>query len=174
MTALTDDTGKTLPDIEAPTPDRLRAYGDMMFLAFRSPRHARMPVAQLRTYLEPPLLLGQFRLFRFDGVARGLYTWGWLGRDAERRLLTGEDLRPEDWNSGDRLWIIDIMAPYKGMTASMVRWIMQDGHFTEDDFYFRRVGDDNRTRRIVHIDFRRKHLARVWSEADFLAARSRA
>ena len=168
MNALTDARGHTLPDIEAPSPERLRAYGDMMFLAFRSPRHARMPVAQLRTYLEPPLLLGQFRLFRFDGVARGLYTWGWLDRAAERRLITGEDLRPEDWTSGDRLWITDIMAPYKGLTASMVRWIMQDGHFTDRDFHFRRVDDQNRPRRIVHIDFRRDTLSKVWSEQDFL------
>lgn len=168
MTALTDAHGHTLPDIEAPSPDRLRAYGDMMFLAFRSPRHARMAVGQLRDYLEPPLLLGQFRLFRFDGVARGLYTWGWLDADAERRLITGDGLRPEDWTSGDRLWITDIMAPYKGLTASMVRWIMQDGHFTDKDFYFRRVDDRNRTRRIVHIDFRRDTLSKVWSEQDFL------
>ena len=93
MNALTDARGHTLPDIEAPSPERLRAYGDMIFLAFRSPRHARLPVAQLRTYLEPPLLLGQFRLFRFDGVARGLYTWGWLDRAAERRPLPPADGR---------------------------------------------------------------------------------
>lgn len=169
MTSLADVNGKTLPEIESPSPERIRAYGDMMFLAFRSPRHARMAVGQLRSYLEPPLLLGQFRIFRFDGVARGLYTWGWLDADAERRLITGEGLSPRDWTSGDRLWITDIMAPYRGMTRSMVRWIMEDGHFTDKDFYFRRVDDNNRTRRIVHIDFRRDSLSRIWSERDFLA-----
>ncbi len=172
MTALTDANGHTLPEIECPGPERLRAYGDMMFLAFRSPRHARMPVAQLRSYLEPPLVLGQFRLFRFDGVARGLYTWGWLGPEAERRLVTGGQMAPEDWAGGDRLWIVDIMAPYRGLTQSMVRWIMKKGHFTDRDFFYRRVGDDNRTRRIVHIDFRREDLAKVYSEADFLASRA--
>lgn len=168
MSARHDATGRALPDSECPSPERMRAYGDMAFLAFRSPRHARMPVAQLRSYLEPPLLLGQFRLFRFDGVARGMYTWGHLGPEAERRLITGQQLMPEDWNSGDRLWIVDIMAPYKGMTFSMVRWIMEKGHFTDKDFFFRRVGDDNRTRRIVHIDFRRKELSKVYSETVFL------
>lgn len=168
MTELHDSQGRKLPEIESPSPDRVRAYGDMIFLAFRSPRHAGMSVAQLRSYLEPPLHLGQFRLFRFDGVARGMYTWAWLNTEAERSLITGEQLKPEDWNSGERLWIIDIMAPYKGMTASMVRWIMEKGHFTDDDFYFRRVGDDNRTRRIVHIDFHRERLSKVYSEAEFL------
>jgi cytolysin-activating lysine-acyltransferase len=167
MTALSDSHGRTLPDSECPGPERLRAYGDMLFLAFRSPRHAGMSVAQLRDYLEPPLLRGQFRLFRFDGVARGMYTWGWLDARAEHRLITGEPLSPDDWTSGDRLWIVDIMAPYKGMTASMVRWIMKTGHFTDGEFFYRRVDADNRTRRIVHIDFRRQDLARVYSEIDF-------
>ncbi len=170
MTSLTDSAGRALPEIETPNAERLRAYGDMMFLAFRSPRHMRMPVAQLRDYLEPPLLLGQYRLFRFDGVPRGLYTWGWLGAEAERRLIGGSPLRLEDWSSGERLWIVDIMAPYKGLTASMVRWIMQKGHFTDEEFFYRRVGKDNRTRRIVHIDFRRDTLAEVHSEDSFLAA----
>ncbi|WP_371036568.1 MULTISPECIES: toxin-activating lysine-acyltransferase [unclassified Rhodosalinus] len=167
MIARRDSLGRTLPDVESPGPERLRAYGDMIFLAFRSARHARMPVAQLRSYIEPPLLLGQFRLFRFDGVARGLYTWAWLGAGGERRLITGEQLTPEDWNAGDRLWIVDIMAPYRGTTASMVRWIMRKGHFTDEEFFYRRVGDDNRTRRIVHIDFRRQDLAKVYSETAF-------
>jgi len=168
MSKLTDAKGQALPDIEAPGPERLRAYGDMIFLAFRSPRHAQMPVGLLRHYLEPPLVLGQFRLFRFDGVARGLYTWGWLGPEAEHRLITGAPLAPEDWNSGKRLWIVDIMAPYKGLTASMVRWIMAPDHFTDEEFFFRRVDDNNRTRRIVHIDFRRERLSKVYSEDEFL------
>ena len=169
MTALTDARGRALPDIESPDPERVRAYGDMMFLAFRSPRHSRIAVSQLRSYIEPPLLLGQFRIFRFDGVARGMYTWAHLDGEAERRLITGEALRPEDWNSGDRLWIIDLIAPYRGLTASMVRWIMEPGHFTTQDFWFRRVSDDNETRRVVHIDFRRRNLSRVLTEEAFLA-----
>lgn len=171
MTVLTDASGRTLPDIESPSPDRARAYGDMMFLAFRSPRHSRMSVGQLRTYLEPPLLLGQFRLFRFDGVARGMYTWAWLDKDAERKLVLGKPLETQDWNSGGRLWIIDLIAPYKGLTASMVRWIMKDGNFTRDEFLFRRISDANRTRRIVHVDFRRKKLARILSDDDLLAGK---
>lgn len=49
----------------------------------------------------------------------------------------------------------------------MVRWIMRKGHFTDEEFFYRRVGDDNRTRRIVHIDFRRQDLAKVYSETAF-------
>lgn len=169
MGGLTDAKGAVLPAAEAPSEALLRAYGDMAFLAFRSPRHRAMAVADLRRYLEPPLTLGQFRLFRFDGVPRGMYTWAWLTDDAERRLIGGEGLSPEDWGAGDRLWIVDLIAPYRGLTASMVRWLMVPGHFTERSFLYRRVDGANRTRRIVHIDFCRARLAKVMDEARFLA-----
>ena len=168
MTALKDTAGLALPDIESPSPERVRAYGDMLFLAFRSPRHSQMAVSQLRSYLEPPLLLGQFRLFRFDGVARGMYTWAWLSPQAEHKLVSGEQLGSEDWNSGKRLWIIDLIAPYKGLTSSMVRWIMTPGNFAGDEFLFRRVSDTNRTRRIVHINLRSRQKAAILSNEDFL------
>ncbi|MEX5728533.1 cytolysin-activating lysine-acyltransferase [Rhodovulum iodosum] len=173
MGELTDATGAALPAVEAPSADLLRAYGDMAFLAFRSPRHGAMSVGELRRYLEPPLTHGQFRLFRFDGVPRGMYTWAWLTPEAERRLIVGDPLDPEDWAAGERLWIVDLIAPYRGLTSSMVRWVMVPGHFTDRSFLFRRVDSENRTRRIVHIDFRRARLSKVMDEAAFLAAQPR-
>ncbi|MBN2906004.1 MAG: toxin-activating lysine-acyltransferase [Rhodobacteraceae bacterium] len=165
-----DSTGRVLPPVESPAPEVLRAYGDLLFLAFRSPRHSQMSVAELRAYLEPPMELGQFRIFRFDDVPRGMYTWAWMTPEAEERLITGAPLRPEDWSGGERLWIVDLMAPYRGLTSSIVRWLMVPGHFTDRSFLFRRVGDRNQTRRIVHIDFRRARLSKVMTEAQFAAA----
>lgn len=168
MKDMIDSTGQTLPEIECPSPQRLSAYGDMMFLAFRSARHGRMAVGQLRYYIEPAIQLGQYRIFKFDGVPRGAFTWAWLNDDAERRLILGETLNPEDWNSGNRLWIIDIIAPYQGLTRSMVRWIMQPGHFTDGRFLYRRVSQSNQTRRIVSIDLHATNMAEVYSESEFL------
>jgi len=169
MSGLVDSAGNPLPPEEAPSDKALRVYGDMAFLAFRSPRHAQMSVRVLHSYLEPPVLSGQFRVFRFDDVPRAMYTWAWLGPEAERKLIEGEPLARTDWQSGGHLWIIDLIAPYRGLTASIVRWIMQRGNFAERDFYFRRVEGDNRTRRIVHIDFDAARLSRVYGGAEFLA-----
>jgi len=172
MNARVDATGKKLPEIEVPSAEKLRVYGDMLFLAMRSPRHQAMRLAVLRSYLEPPVELGQFRIFRFDDVPRGMYTWAWLDDTAERKLVTGEPLQPGDWASGERLWLVDLVAPYRGLTAGMVRWIMQPGNFTRDAFWFRRVADDNRTRRIVHIDFRADRLSRLYTTESFLDRRN--
>ena len=171
MSTLVDSQGNPLPEIEAPTAERMRVYGDLLFLAFRSHRHARMSVAVLRTYLEPAIASGQYRIFRFDDVPRAMYTWAWLGSEAERKLVLGEPLSPEDWQSGPNLWIIDLIAPYQGLTSQIVRWIMVPGNFTNDEFWFRRVGGENETRRIVNIDFQAERLSRVYGNEDFLQER---
>lgn len=164
----TDMTGQALPAHETPTPEKLRVYGDMLFLAFRSARHSRMSIGTLRSYFQPPVELGQFRIFRFDDVPRGMYTWAFLTPEAERKLLAGEPLTHAEWCGGDRLWIMDIIAPYRGLTASIVRWIMTPGNFTDDAFLFRRVDGQNTTRRIVHIDFHAEKLSRVMDDVQFL------
>lgn len=140
---------------ETPSQEKLRVYGDTMFLALRSRHHAHMTVANLRAAMEPPIEAGQFRIFRFDDVPRGMFTWAFLGPEAEARLVAGETLRPNDWTSGNRLWLIDLIAPYKGMTAALVRWIMKPGNFAEREFIFRRVVEGNKTRKILHINFDR-------------------
>jgi cytolysin-activating lysine-acyltransferase len=169
MSAKVDTAGKELPPGETPSAEKLRVYGDMAFLAFRSQRHARMTVNTLRTYFEPAIELGQFRIFRFDDIPRGMYTWAWLGAEGERRLIQGEALRPFDWNSGPRLWIIDLIAPYRGLTSGIARWIMQPGNLTETEFLFRRVAGENRTRRIVHVDFRQERLSRIMTDEEYLS-----
>lgn len=168
MTELIDSNGLPLPPVEAPTPEKLRVYGDMMFLAFRSSRHRAMPLGVLRTYLETPVELGQFRIFRFDDVPRAMYTWAFLDRAAERKLVEGTPLDPDDWSSGGRMWIIDLVAPYRGLMGNIGRWIMRPGNLTNDEFLFRRVEGANDTRRVVHVSFHADRLARVYSGQEFL------
>ena len=166
---LTDTTGRALPLSETPSAEALRLYGDVLFVASRSARHSGVPLAQVRAAFEPPLVLGQIRVFRFDDVPRGFFTWAWLSADAERRYVTGNALAPEDWRSGDRLWLIDLIAPYRGLTSGIVRWVMTPGHFTDRAFHFRRVTQGNRTRRIVQIRLDRPDdKAEVMTEAQFL------
>lgn len=168
MTVVTDSNGVPLPPIEAPSPEKLRVYGDMMFLAFRSQRHRAMSLGTLKAYLETPIELGQFRIFRFDDVPRAMYTWAFLNAEAERKLVEGVPLEPDDWNSGQRLWIIDLVAPYRGLMKQIGRWIMRPGNLTDGEFLFRRVTGINDTRRVVHVDFRADSLARIYTGQEFL------
>jgi len=153
--------------VEYPDADKLRIYGDFAFLAFRSPRHQGMALGLLRESFEPPIELGQFRIFRFDGIPRGLVTWARLNLDAERDYLERGRLDPNAWASGDRLWIIDLIAPYRGLAHGMGRWLRKPGNFTDREFRYRRMDGQDRTRRIVHVDFHRPEgTARIWRDAD--------
>ncbi|MDP7150799.1 MAG: toxin-activating lysine-acyltransferase [Paracoccaceae bacterium] len=168
MTQLTDKLGQSLPKHETPSDDLLRVYGDAFFLAMRCPRHRQMSMQEMRLYLEPPIVQGSYRVFRIQNIPRGMFTWAMLSPDAERRLIEGEVLHPGDWNSGDRRWIIDIIAPYRGMMQGIARWIMHKGNFTDTQYYFRRVSEINETRRIVEVDFEAERLSKIWSAEDYL------
>ena len=168
MSAPTDSKGRALPPSEMPSEERLRIYGDAFFLAMRSPRHHTMTGAELRTYLEPPILKGNFRIFRANNVPRAMITWANLNLEAEKKLLTGTPLQPEEWNSGPHRWVIDILAPYGGMMRGIGRWLMVPGNFSDREFYFRRVGRGNDTRRIVHVDMEADRKSRILTGDDYL------
>jgi cytolysin-activating lysine-acyltransferase len=171
MTGLTDSSGQELLPLERPSLDALKVYGDLAFLAFRSPRHQAMRLSLLRHHIEPPIALGQFRIFHIDAVPRAAIIWGFLSPEVERRMIEGAPLDPDDWHSGDRMWVIDMLAPYRGLTSGIVRWLMVPGNLTQTNFRYRRVSDANTTRRIVHIDFRHRQLARVHDVDSYLAAK---
>ena len=162
-----DKSGRN--NLETPTQEKLRVYGDAMFLCLRSQHHSKMRVENLRAAIEPPIETGQFRIFRVQGVPRGMFTWAFLNPDAEHRLVSGKTLTFDDWTSGNRMWLIDIIAPYRGMTSAMSRWAMKPGNISENGFLFRRVTNGNQTKKILSVDFScSDNKAQIFNEAEFL------
>lgn len=61
----------------------------------------------------PPLLAHQFRIFPGKNQPIGIALWASLTEEAENRLLSGNvRLAPQDWNAGDRLWLVELLAPF--------------------------------------------------------------
>ena len=63
----------------------------------------------------PALLQRQYRIFRDDTKQPvGLALWARVSPEVEERLASGgaNKLKPEDWNSGDTLWLVDLVAPF--------------------------------------------------------------
>jgi hemolysin-activating ACP:hemolysin acyltransferase len=55
-------------------------------------------------------------------VPRAFVSWAYLSEEAETRFLRGDRLTTQDWMSGDRLWLMDLVAPYgQGSAAKMVK-----------------------------------------------------
>lgn len=111
------------------------ALGQITWLFSESPVHGRLAIADLRWSVMPALLVEQFRIFRFgplpgleeakpqdflpgmtkEGLEQmplGLALWGWLSEEAEAKVERGERLAPEDWKSGDRLWLLELISPF--------------------------------------------------------------
>lgn len=64
----------------------------------------------------PAIVRRQFHLFRDGDRPVGAATWALLDEANERLLIEGRFHPPhageEAWSSGDRLWVIDIVAPF--------------------------------------------------------------
>ncbi len=84
----------------------------------------------------PAVLLEQFRVFRFgplpgsenmdpasfaklgltkEGLEQmplGVAIWAKLSAEAEARLERGEKLKAEDWKSGERIWLVEMISPF--------------------------------------------------------------
>lgn len=89
--------------------------GEVVWLLSQSATHRHFTVGDLEWLVMPPILLEQFRIFRGESTPVGLALWADLSEQAEGRLnqaaMTGQAarLRPDEWKSGDRLWLVDLI-----------------------------------------------------------------
>lgn len=94
-------------------PETLADFGAMYYLMALSKFNRDRSLAAITAQLEPPLRLGQYRIFRSGGFARAFITWAGLDPARERKLAVDHlPLRPEDWNSGNSKWVVDLVAPF--------------------------------------------------------------
>jgi hemolysin-activating ACP:hemolysin acyltransferase len=94
-------------------PAVLADYGAMTFLAGLSTYHRGQPLARAMHYFEPPLRLGQYKIFRSNGYPRAFVTWAGLSAAAERSFAVDHHpLEAVDWTSGGSVWLVDFAAPF--------------------------------------------------------------
>ncbi len=95
---------------------RLPALGPVIMLYLQSPHRRYQFISDLEWLLIPPLVSGQCKLYMQQEYPISFVSWAFLSEAVEKRLLgNGGRLRPEDWASGERLWLIDIVAPFGGV-----------------------------------------------------------
>lgn len=88
--------------------------GSAVWLWMHSASHRNAPVHALTTLLLPAIKRRQFVLASEHGKPVFFLTWARLSPEAERRYLANPPITmPEDdWGSGDRMWILDWIAPF--------------------------------------------------------------
>lgn len=92
---------------------KLPLLGPIAWLMMQKGASRHAFVADLEWRVMPPLVLDQAKLYMKDDAPLAYASWAKLS-DAvvERYRQAPFHLAPGDWNSGDKVWIIDLFAPF--------------------------------------------------------------
>ena len=58
-------------------------------------------------HIYPSLILGQYKVHTDEDGLYGFRNWAFLSEEAEQKYLKTREIDLNDWNSGDRTWVID-------------------------------------------------------------------
>jgi cytolysin-activating lysine-acyltransferase len=104
--------------LDQPLISEAEYFGSAAWLWMHSPNHRKLPLHALNDLLLPAIRLHQFVLVMevLEQGSRPIAYFGWANLNAQtesryiRNPLSG--LGPEDWNSGDRMWLTDYFVPF--------------------------------------------------------------
>ena len=91
--------------------------GEMTWLLTQSPLHKALAIGDLEWLIMPAIAHRQFYVFRDAEKPVGLALWARCDPKAEAKLEGGM-IEPEnrltfdEWKSGDRIWLVDLIAPF--------------------------------------------------------------
>ncbi len=109
---------QTPPTPEPATPITIsHVFGEITWLFSQSIMHRELRIGDLEWLVMPAILSSQFYIFRDGSQPVGVALWASLNAAAEKKLdepmLEAETrLKPEDWTSGSKTWLIDLVAPF--------------------------------------------------------------
>lgn len=91
------------------------AFTQVVSLMIRSPQHRTRTLADLEWLFLPALQHNQFKIAEAKinnmNVPAGFLLWASVSPDVDKRLNTTSEvsllMKPEDWRSGDILWVIE-------------------------------------------------------------------
>ncbi|MGO8918688.1 MAG: toxin-activating lysine-acyltransferase [Stellaceae bacterium] len=87
--------------------------GQVVLLMMAMPAYRHVFLTDLEWMVLPPILLNQYRFFRAENRTVAFAAWACLSEAAEARLQEPNPrLAPADWKSGDRLWLVNLFAPF--------------------------------------------------------------
>ncbi|NVJ93348.1 MAG: toxin-activating lysine-acyltransferase [Methylocystaceae bacterium] len=90
-------------------------FGVITALMMDSPLHNKMSLVNLDWLVMGAIKANQYRVFRKEGVPVAFASWAFLSDERSKAFEKGEYiLSGDEWNSGDNLWLVDLVAPYGG------------------------------------------------------------
>ncbi|QEZ48289.1 toxin-activating lysine-acyltransferase [Cupriavidus oxalaticus] len=94
---------------------KIPLLGPVSWLMMNNPTTRHSFFADLEWRVMPPLILEQAKLYMRGEMPTAFVTWACLSDAvAERFAKPPYQLAPGDWKSGNRVFLIDLIAPYDG------------------------------------------------------------
>ena len=138
-----DSISATQPDAQWPPLDKrllgaaaaklvAASIGDSAIVMSRSPAHKHFSLADIEWMILPPVLTGQFYVAEMAHEETGFHvpialaTFAFVSEDVDHRLQSdlsrAPRLRPDEWQSGEIGWIIDLAGDPRGISAAL-EWL---------------------------------------------------
>lgn len=90
--------------------------GEIVWLLTQSPVHKQMFIGDLEWFCMPAVLLEQYRVFYGPNAPAAVALWARVADETDARLREGGGkLRPDEWNSGENAWLIELVTPFGGV-----------------------------------------------------------
>lgn len=94
---------------------KIPLLGPVSWLMMNDPASRLSFLADLEWRVMPPLILDQAKLYMNGETPTAFATWAYLSDSVvERYARAPFRLAPGDWKSGERIFLIDVIAPYGG------------------------------------------------------------
>jgi cytolysin-activating lysine-acyltransferase len=140
--------------VASPAPQTLsHMFGEIVWLMTQSSLHKHFSLVDLEWMVMPALLLQQYQVFHQEGRPIGVALWAFLSEEAEAKLsVTPVRLRPDEWKSGDRCWLVDLIGPVATAENRLVDAMLGDLQRTAlkgQAFRFHRTDTATRKREVV-------------------------
>jgi cytolysin-activating lysine-acyltransferase len=107
------------------------SIGDLVVVFSRSASHKHYSLADIEWMILPAVFSGQVYIAEIQHSAHGVRApvaailWASVSADVHQRLAAGPrqkpHLRPDEWKSGEHLWIIDAAGEASAVAAALAR-----------------------------------------------------
>lgn len=92
---------------------KLPILGPAIWLYARDPLRKFTFMADIDWVLLPPVILDQCRLYTKNDIPFAFFTWAKVNDAVDQRLRSGVlRIAPHEWQSGEHLWLIDVITPF--------------------------------------------------------------
>jgi cytolysin-activating lysine-acyltransferase len=85
------------------------------------PKYDKFTYKQLTEMITPSVNLDQYQIHRIGNEDVGFTNWAYLSDNVEQRFKLIGKLKPNEWNCGDNIWVMQVVA--KSNTKEIMKWV---------------------------------------------------